>query len=227
MTKEELEKSKKRILTLEKEIENLSIKREELDQLREQYFEDYFRVDRGECALLTDIPKNPTRITTNPLCPYSTLNVDEIGKLICKLAHRYDGEELVSKRVDFLEKCENAFGPYYEEYPVLVVGKKEEVEDINRNENNIVIEFNPFYAVKDYPTDKPVCYIGHSNGDNKVRSNYNKLIGYYDGLTFDNKGRSYIEDLIYSLAYYQSRRGIMSMSAEETKDVYKRIFKKN
>lgn len=221
----ELDEKRTKLILLEEKIKSLKGSREELLKARQEYYELFYNTEREDYAFLTNVPEN-TKGEKHPLYDYSTLNVDVIGKLICKLAQKYEGLDFASKRVDCTEQVKDKNEIYYEEYPVLVVGEKTKIHEGSENEDNIILEFDPNINVKDYPTDKPVFYVKGIHGESKIRSNYNKLINYMNGLSFDSKGHQYIEDLIFSLAYYQKSHGIDSMTSEETKDVYKKIFKR-
>lgn len=224
MNIEELEEKKNKIKDLEKEISDARSKQKQLIELKKSYFDDYMSFPREDYTLLTDIPENIDREKRNPLFDYSNLNIDTVGKLICKLFDMYEGKEIVAKRKTKYEICENAFGFYYEEWPVLVIGDKKSID--KERKKNIIIPFSPYNRVDDYPTDKPVFYILGSNREGKVASNYAKLLYMSDGIIFDDKNHPFIKELIYSLAYYQKMHSIPFMDSDTTKDVFKKIYKK-
>ena len=102
----------------------------------------------------------------------------------------------------------------------MVIGKEgENVE----NANNIIIKYNNLASLRKYPTNDPVAWISNSNSFAIQKSNYDNLISYYDGLTFDYNNLSYIRDLIFSLSYYQKQHNIEQMSSSETWNVYQKI----
>ena len=56
-----------------------------LKKLELEYYYLYFDIlNRSKFSLLTDIPENPTN-RKHVLYEYSVLNIDTIGKIICKL----------------------------------------------------------------------------------------------------------------------------------------------
>ena len=174
---------------------------------------------------MTDIPNNPTT-KVHALYPYSTLNIDKIGKLICKLFEMYEHKHVVAKRSYNTEWEETRFDRYAVNYPILVIGEESKIEDANDYEDNIIIEYNQYNSLKDYPTSKPVVWDIYQYSPSFKASNYDSLIGYSDDLSFDYKNYEFIKELIYSLAYYQKTHDIKYMNVKETREIFKKIYKK-
>ena len=82
----------------------------------------------------------------------------------------------------------------------------------------------------EYPTNNPIIAekLSGSFRDIKKYSNYSHLVDYHDGLSFETKiYTDFIQELIYSLAYYQKKHDIKMMSPNDTWNVYrKKIYKK-
>lgn len=228
---ENLLNDKKKKILLEKEVKQLEKKQEELSKLKLEYYNEYFNIKREDFALLTDIPSNPNdkdyKNDKHVLYQHSVLNVDTVGKIICQLIKRYDHRDVISKRLILRTRGNNAFGTYPVEIPKLVIGQKDEVEDLYKNEHNIIINYNEYMNLNEYPTNNPVKWCTSSVGNHYKKSNYNHLIDYYDGLSFNYPGNlEYIKELIFSLAYYQREHDIKYMMPEDTWNVYKKIYKK-
>lgn len=231
MINESLNKKKKGILLIEKEIKQLEQKKKQLQKLKLDYYHEYFDTKRDDFTLLTDIPSNPNSknyvTDKHVLYDYSALNVDTIGKIICELIKKYENEDVVSKRLIEYAWWENKFGDYLVELPRLVIGKKDSVEKLDKDSQNIIIEYSDYCYLKDYPTKNPVTWKTSEYGGYYKRSNYKHLVGYYDGLDFNYpNNQEYIRELIYSLAYYQKEHDIKFMSPQETWNVYRKIYKK-
>lgn len=225
-----LNDKKSKILLLEKEIKQLEQKKKQLKRLKLDYYHEYFDAKRDDFALLTDIPSNPNnrnyRTDKHVLYDYSVLNIDTVGKIICELIKKYDREDCVAKRVMEYAWWENKFGDYLVELPRLVIGKEDSVEKLDKDSQNIIIEYSDYCYLKDYPTKNPVTWKTSEYGGYYKRSNYNNLVGYYDGLDFEYHNREYIRELIYSLAYYQKQHDIKQMPPSDTWDVYRKIYYK-
>lgn len=223
MNSEELKQKRNRILSLQTEIEELKRKQEELCQLESEYYHEYYDTKREDFAHLTDIPRHPDK-SVQTLWKDSMLNVDTVGKIICQLLKRYEKTDFISKRLDKIEKCDDIFNSTLY-YPVLVIGNPSKVDQIDRNSSNIIIDFSA-NSLKEYPTKNPIVHEKYPFGNNHKYSNYNHLLGYFNGLSFDHKGHDYIEELIYSLAYYQREHSLKTMSPSDTWNVYRKIYKK-
>ncbi len=213
------------IITLEEEIKELNRKKIALKKLKEEYYNEYFTADREDYALLTDIP-NVSLNEKHVLYDYSVLNVDEIGRLICMLFEKYDKEDCVAKRIIEYDWWENKFGDYLVELPRLVIGKEDEVEYLDKKKKNIIISYNNHAYLDKYPTNNPVTWKTSKYGDHYKASNYNHLVGYRGELSFDYKQHEFIKELVYSLAYYQKQHDIPYMGANDTYEVFKKIYKK-
>ena len=220
-------KKERKILLLEEEIKLLEKKKDLLTTLQSEYYKEYFDAPRSEYSLLTDIPKNPGT-DIHVLFDYSILNVDTIGDIICELIKRYENKDYMSRRVNKIERWDNSFGYYYVSLPRLVIGKEDKIEYLNKREDNIIISYNSYSKIDNYPTDKPVIWKATSSYKAyEESSNYNFLINSKDDLSFDYHNLEYIKELIYSLAYYQKQHDIESMSSSDTWDVYRKIYKKS
>ena len=219
----ELSEKRKRIILLEDEIKSLEEKKKQLTRLQQEYYNDYFKVKRDDFSLLHDLPINSTN-EKHALFDYSHFDVDTIGKIICELMKRYSDKTCVSKRIVHTDRWENKFEYYPVHYPKLIIGKPDEVND-EENENNIIIDYDMYADLKDYPTSNPIECMTSSYEVIKKRSNYNSLIAYNDGLSFNYHNLEYIKELIYSLAYYQREHNKKYMSSQETVKVYKKIYR--
>ena len=208
----------------------------ELLMIKKELYNQYFDINKKEYSLLTDIPSNPYDIKgeenyVHTLREYSSLNVDVVGKMICKLIKKYNNLDVVSKRITKICKIEPTLGNWASHYSKItyqVIGKKNEVKQLNDVDNNIVIGYEFMSEIEEYPTSKPVEWLFNEHGQPYIKSNYSHLIGLHDNLTFkcpDNK--EYIKELIYSLAFYQKQHDIMQMTPEQTWNVYRRIYKKH
>ena len=225
MENDELLKIKDEIVTLKDEIKLLEQKKKQLKKLEIELYNKYFDTKRDEYAFLTDIPNNPTT-KVHALYPYSTLNIDEIGKLICKLFEMYEHKHVVAKRSYNTEWEETKFDRYAVNYPILVIGEESKIADANDCEDNIIIEYNQYNSLKDYPTSRPVVWDIYQYSPSFKASNYGSLIGYSNDLSFDYKNYEFIKELIYSLAYYQKTHDIKYMNVKETREIFKKIYKK-
>ena len=210
---------------LEDEIKSLKEKKKILNNLKKEYYYDYFDTGRNEFTLLNNIPANYNKYIRHLLTNYSALNVDTIGEIICKLIKEYNNKDYISKRILECEEHPGFFG-YTTKTPKLVIGKYDEVDYIDKVENNIIINYNELCTLDHFPTDNPVIWFG-SNRYYKG-SNYNYLVGNNDGLSFNYPvDMEYIRELIYSLAYYQKQHDIKQMTPEDTWSVYRKIYKKS
>ena len=226
MNIESLAEKKKEIRQLEKEIKALKKKRERLERLEVEYYHEYFDTPRDEFALLTDIPSNQTN-KKQVLYDYSVLNIDTIGKIICKLIKKYENKDYVSRRLIRYEQWQNAFELYPVELPILVIGQEDEVKKLDKNKENIIISYDDHKLLTEYPTKTPVTWKTSRYGGYYDRSNYGNLLNYFDGLSFEHPtNQDYIDELIYSLAYYQRENGIIQMNPRDTWNVYRKIYKK-
>ena len=214
--REEIIRLKSKLKELSKSMDDT---RNELETLEKQVYNDYFNLEREEYALLTDIPDKPSSKTKNVLYDYSNLNIDEVGKMICELFDRYEHKNMAYKRESIFGYAKGDRGYYHTFIPALIIG--EDVENNITNLDNIVIEYSKNSLVKDYLTKSPNIW----NEEFKT-FNYNYLIGEYVPLSFDYQNHEFIKELIYSLAYYQKQHDITYMDEEETRRVYKRIYKK-
>ena len=216
---------KNKITLLENEIKMLNDKEKELNELRKEYYIEYFNTDRDDYTLLTDIPD----IVLNEkhvLFDHSALNVDEIGKLICELFYEYEHRKMISMRSYRYATFIGRFDRYAETYPILVIGDEKHVIENEKNDDNIIIGFDCCSELSRYPTDEPVIFNTFYYTFSGKKSNYNHLVGYRGGLSFDYKNYEFIKELIYSLAYYQKQHDISYMSPSDTRDVYRKIYKK-
>lgn len=220
-----LNDKKNKILLIEEEIKALEAKKKKLKKLKTEYYNEYFKTKREDYALLTDIPDNPME-KKNLLTDYSVLNIDEIGKIICDLFKCYENKDLLSKRLYYYDRWENAFGYYPAKIPIQVIGKPENIDKYFYNEENIIINYEKLRDLKKYPTDLPVEWQIHEYGLPVEGSNYDYFIMTDGDLKFDYKNREFIKELIYSLAYYQKEHNLKMMSASDTQKVYKKIYKK-
>ena len=226
MSIETLEKTKTQITTLEDELKLLRKKQKELRSLREKYYADYFDTHREEYARLTDIPKNPFSYSKpHVLYEYSALNVDSVGRMIRELIKKYENKDYVAKRLTLHSSSENAFGRYPIQVPIFVVGPEKEFHRFEDGSHNIVINYDWSEPMKEFPTNNPVTWDIHEYSDPFLGTNYNHLIDYHDGLSFNYKYKGYIEELIFSLAYYQKEHDIKQMTLTETRKVYQKIFR--
>ena len=130
-----------------------------------------------------------------------------------------------SKRLCEIEISSNIFHDRYK-YPILVIGNPDEINDMRKNSNNIVIAYDDNADLDKYPTNNPVMWDMARYTGPFTRSNYRELLGYYDDLSFDYKGYEFIKELIYSLAYYQKQNDIKQMSVNDTWNVYRKIYSK-
>lgn len=220
-----LDDKKNKILLLEEEIKDLQQKKEKLEKLKSEYYHEYFDAKRDDFALLTDMPFNPYVNDKHVLYDYSVLNIDTVGKIICRLIEKYDKENCVTKRIIEYDWWESKFDNYLVKLPRLVIGKEDEVEYLYKKKDNIIIKYNEYMYLSEYPTNNPVTWKTSAFGGHYKASNYNNLVGYYDGLDFDYHNREYIRELIYSLAYYQKQRDIKQMSPSDTWNVYRKIYR--
>ena len=199
----------KEIESVKREIEMLEKKKEYLKMLEEEYFRicyDPVYSDDKDYPLLTYLPDNPTK-RKHPLYDYSILNVDSVGDIICSLLKQSDGIEVVSQRLEKNNK------------PILVIGKPDEIHQLDKNKENIIIPFDENATGSKYPCSKPVLW------GKDQRSNYRHLIKYRDGLVFEYPNdKLYIKQLIYTLAYYQKKHHITRMSPNETQKVYFKTY---
>ena len=202
---------------IEKLNTELTSKINELETLKRELYNDYYSIKREEYSLLKDLPIKPNSRERHFLYDYSILNIDEVGKIICNLFDIYENKDMICYRGNNYGyiRSENVF--HHELIPTLMIKNKNK-----KDSDNIVIEYNKNLLLCDYPTNNPVYW-----NKNFVSSNYNYLIGEFANvLSFDNKNYEFITELIYSLAYYQKQHDIKYMSEEETRKVYKRIYKK-
>ncbi len=225
MNDDSLNNTKNKILLLEQEIKTLEQKRRKLQELKKEYYCDYFDKKKENYTLLTDIPKNPTK-EKHILYDYSVFNIDEIGKIICYLFRDYEKKELISRRLYNIEMAENKFEMYQVYLPILVIGNPEAIEKGKKNKNNIVIDYKSYAILDEYPTDNPVIWDTFSYSKPYKLSNYGHLLNYNGDLAFNYKNYEFIRELIYSLAYYQKEHNIRLMSSVDTESVYKKIYKK-
>ena len=231
MNNESLKDKEKKILILRHEIKQLKQKEKELEKLESEYYHEYFDMPRDDFSLLTNIPYNPDN-NKHVLYDYSILNVDTIGKIICKLIKKYENKDVVAKRLIYYTDWEDAFGNQTLELPRLVIGEEDKIERLDKEEQNIIIEYDDFYDLEDYPTNNPVRWWSTSSRslirDYVETSNYRSLIDTRNGLDFQYPAnQEYIEELIYSLAYYQREHNIKFMGPKETWNTYRKIYKKS
>ena len=219
-----LKTKKEKIMLMKQEIEALERKKEQLKELEISYYYDFFKLNRKDFSLLTDIPNNYTN-EKHILCDYSILNVDTIGKIICQLLKKYEGINAISKRLYISDTLDDIFHSRVS-YPILVIGKSDEVYELNSCDKNIVIEYASNVTLYEYPSNNPVLWYMASSSGPYERSNYRKLIGYYDDLNFDYKQYEFIKDLIFSLSYYQKQHDIKQLGARDTWNVYQKIYSK-
>ena len=219
---------------IKKEIEALEKKKKQLRNLELEYYRNFYdssyRIDyRGrelDYVLLQDCPHNPTN-RKHILYDYSVFNVDTIGKIICQLL-KTEGINFISERLYETEISDNIFHDRLY-YPVLVIGKKDEVYELSSNESNIIIRFDYNATLDKYPTKNPVIWNLPSQNGPLKKSNYSHLINYKDGLSFDcpiKQEDILIRQLIYSLSYYQKQHNIKQMTPSDTWDVYRKIYYK-
>lgn len=194
------------------------------------YWNDFYR-NISMMNWVTNIPKTNTGRTNSFLYRYSNLNVDEIGNIICYLLKEEEGNNFTSKRIEVTD------GYYH--YPALAI--REEGNDkkasYNYSEFNKLMDssivFHNFPDIdiekkdyfKDYLTNRP--FISYK-GDDVISfcSNYMPLLNIFEGrLFFDYKNHEIIRELIYSLANYQLVNNIKYMSAEQTQEVFKKLYK--
>ena len=250
MEKEIFDKQKQEIITLEEEVKKLKeakqkvkiirAKEKELFDLKVKHYNDFYNGDIPDYSLIhekTPFPYPRYSDKIHYLCEYSYLNVDEIGKLICELYKKYENKTMYSRRIITSEGTKGFFHNGVDEIPHLIIGSKHKVYtnpfdyygELDEDKL-IVINYREDVSEKEFPTQKPVEWV-IDHPDNICRkeeitsSNYNKLLNSVGNISFDYKGKAFIEDLIYSLAYHQFKNGITYMSEEETKDVFKRIYK--
>ena len=226
MDSSSLNDKKNKILLLENEIRLLEQKKEQLRAIKAEYYHEYFETKREDYALLTDVPPILNKLNDYILWDYSVLNVDTIGKIICKLIKKYDNEDFVSKRMIKNEWWSNTFSDYPVELPILVIGREDEIEYQDKRDRNIIIEYNMYASLDKYPTNNPVLWKTSDNYDYYEGSNYTHLIGYDNGLHFEYHNREYIKELIYSLAYYQQQHDIKQMTPTDTWNTYRKIYRK-
>ena len=229
MSIDSLREMKNKIILLEEDIKELKKKQELLASLQQDYYNRYFNTQREDFSLLSDIPNNPTH-KIHILWDYSVLNVDTIGKIICNYLRKYGDNEVknyICKRLFKTEISDDIFHSRIS-YPTLVIGDPEHIYEMDENKNNIVIDYNMLSLIE-YPTNNPIIAekLSGSFRDIKRYSNYSHLVGYVDGLSFETKIYfDFIQELIYSLAYYQKKHDIKMMSANDTWNVYRKIYKK-
>lgn len=230
---------KKRIDELKMEINELENKKIELLELEKKYYCDYYSIERDDYALLKEIPDNPFKIEdkSQVLYRYSLLNIDTIGNLICKLFHIYEKRNYLCMRNYVNEEYERRFFDKAVSQPILAIGESDVINKYRNkyvdnefidDDKNIIIEYSKYYPASEYQTDNPVTYREGDifSSDEIIISNYNFLLGFYNGLKFDYKGFEFIKELIYSLAYYQKKHDIEQLTDKETVEVFKKIYKK-
>ena len=217
----DLQEKKDRILKIKDEIALLRAKEVELKKLEEEYYNDYFNLEREEYAHLTQIP-HTCSINREPMRPYSILNVDLIGKMIATLFKDYENKRMIVMRNYVHEKWQNDNGEYPVMYPILIIKNT-----LGNDSNDVIkIDYNSNMYPCEYPTDNPTTWRISPTGYEFEASNYSNLIFLTGNLTFDNKNREFIEELVYSMAYYQKQHGITYMNADKTWEVFKKIYKK-
>ncbi len=217
----DLHEKRERIQKLKKEISILRAKEVEVAKLEEELYNDYFNLEREEYAHLTQIP-HTFSINREPMGPYSILNVDLVGKMIAILFKDYENKKMTVMRDSVLEKEQDDDDEYPFWNHFLIIKNA-----LENNENDIIkIEYSHYMSLCEYPTNDPITWIIFPRGREIEASNYNKLIYLTGNLTFDNKNREFIEELVYSLSYYQKKHGIEYMDATKTWDVFKKIYKK-
>ena len=237
MKKDEIIEFNTEIRIAEKRIEEWKKK---LADMKKEYYEDYFSTDWGEYALLTDLPDEDMILSSDEihkLYEYSILNVDEIGKIICEMCALREGCEYHSARAKYYPDVMTSFqyyldGNVYQKYlkhcePILAIGediKKVYYGDDLNLRDIIYIEFCSGEHFSNLPMDNPV--IRSNFGRSMQYSNYRPLLEKNGSLAISNYVLyDFIKPLIYSLAYYQRQHNITTMSADQTRDVYKRIYK--
>lgn len=233
MSEDSLNDKRNKILLLKNEISEISEeikekkiqvdkKNRRLEKLMLQLYKEYFTAEREEFALLTNIPSNTynsfSKNYKHVLYDYSLLNVDVIGKIICDLIKKYDNEDFISKKGNFVHTEDTYFGPKTRSIPALIIGKGEIPDTVLSDEDyDIIISLNGVHH--------PVVVEASRNDYGKL--DYAFLMDYHDGLSFYYpSNKQYIEELIYSLAYYQREHDIKYMMPEDTWNVYKKIYKK-
>ena len=230
MTEEDLIKTKNKIDLLEEEIKDLEQKKQLLEDIKREYYYDYFDFERENYSLLKNIPENIQK-EEHVLRKYSLMDVDAIGKLICKISKLYGIKDLNYKRDYYTETNENKFEVYREEYPILVIGPKNKVNEkhfnkklFEKDKDIIIIDYNMHIEENDLLMDNPVKWVVGSNHNIKYKTNYNRLVNYFDGLRFDYKNKEFIKELIYSIAYYQRENDIHYMNSNELENVVNKIY---
>ena len=230
MDKESLENMKSEILLLGEEVRKLGRARKKLNELRVIYYNEYFNVEREPNAWLTDIPKNVSWVL-NPLHFSSMLNVDEVAKMICVLFKDKENKKMVFNRLyydtlyDFKKKQK---GMQHEIKPRMVI-EDAAASGKNKNKTQIILSYN-MTSFKDNPTDKPVTFsywIDDELISEDIYSNYNYLIDSIGGLNVVGwKKYPFIEELIYSLAYYQKVNNLEYMDSKDLWNAFEKIYKK-
>lgn len=184
---------------------------------------------------VTNIPKINTGYTNGSLYSHSALNVDEIGNIICYLLKKEEGKNFTSRRIDVVSD-----GYYH--FPALAIREvgndnidsydSSEFREIMCNPDDSSIIINDFYDSKRtrcaYLYDHPfISYFDNDvNSPIDICSNYKILLSCFEGkLAFDYKNHEIIRELIYSLANYQLVNNIKYMSAEQTQEVFKKLYK--
>ena len=222
MSLESIKEKKERVIALQSKVDELRKFEEDLEQAQIDYYQDYFDTRRENFARLTDIPDKPNGVS-HGLYDYGFLCVDTIGKITRDLIRRYERKDVVAKRTIRYIPSEE-LGEYLTEEPYFIVGEPKNIILGESCEENIIINYSENAQLYAHPTNYPVYFDDY--GVMMPRSNYNYMFGDYDGLAFDAKGREYVKEIVYSIAYYQKQHNIRQLGQRDTWNVYERIIYK-
>lgn len=196
------------------------------------YLDNYYK-SMNKMEWVTDIPKTSFGYTNEDLLKYSVLNVDEIGNIICYLLKKEEGKTFTSKRVQTISSSLDLHVPYLaireEEKNNADYYKSSQLTEIASDPDDSSIIIGSFYPgeqyMRSYPTDHPfITYRG--NNIDEIQTNYKQLLSaFYGDLDFNYKDHEIVRELIYSLANYQSINNIKWMSAKDTKETFKKLYK--
>lgn len=221
-------------------------KRYEVASLLEREIPDYTLLNYGPNLRICN--KNGNHF----LHDYSVLNIDAVVKCICDLFKEYKGIDKEAIKVicqDLLVHSIESQQRIAIYNPYCIVADKNDISKFGlKYINGMAYGLSSFDRMHDmsnlgniiwiqYPTDikslflypKSDMFIWKSiDGDytkSHIASGYSPLINAVGKIQMCNYN-TFIGELIYSLAYHQYKNGIKYMNAEETKDAFKRIYRK-
>ena len=216
---------------------------EELEELKKQYYYDYFAKERKLYTKLSNIPSICNlNIKTNeihPLAKYSKFHLEELGEILVDYAKNKYNCETKSKieivETEKLQECTPNMGRYYrcKKPHLFVVKASQSVTDISFGYDKNIIADIPFTNVGS-STVKNAIKCQDNSFENKFLyyDYYNQLIANYPGnffdslYWFDKEYDSEFEKLIYNLAYYQKQINETQLPEGELLKAYKKIYKR-